>query len=921
MPEYLGLATGAPESLLKRFHGWVLVALLCLSWASAAQPFSAVNLSPPNVAFYYQSDLPVDLLQAFDQVVVDPASITWAQLPRSPHTEWVARVSLGDADAESAVDWENTRMEPLWSQGYRAFYLDDGLPQVAISDASMAQRLSVLEARHPEVRVWLHRHENLLATQVTHLGGWVVDSLFRHYDFVSGSFLTLTEATRNEALAHLQGIHEQYPNLNIIDLEICESNDLSCRRGVAQSSGQAGLTPFVSDPQMGTVGIGRIEVMPRRILVVQSLGKGEAAETGTGARVLSMPLDYLGYDIQFANVNEELPARVSTDRYAGVVVYFNKDAIQSSTWKTWFLNCLDAGLHVAVFDQFGFDISPDVASRLGLTLVGGQYPVGSKAVILHLDSMMGFERNPHLDEKDPMGLENASSIRLNDSHQSLARVEVAGQQIDMAGITDWGGYTLAPFSMESLSELDMDYWVINPVEFLKRALRLPDMPVPDVTTENGRRLFFVQVDGDGFASHAEFSGHDYGTQALYEEVFKKYPVPTTVSVVEGEVGPQGKYPQLSPTFEAIARKIFALPNVEIGSHGYAHPLDWVLADPQYHQEAEQLSLHLPGYHFNVDREIRGSIDYINQHLAPPGKKVKVMQWTGAANPTARALQTAYAAGVYNINGGDTVITNSDNSWTQIGGVGIAKGEGDENYQVYAAQMNENIYTHDWIRPFYGMVRVLETFRLTETPVRLKPVDLYYHFYSGTKLASLKALQNVYDVILRQPVFPIYTSDYAERVLEARHATVARSGKRWILRTGMALREFRLPAGELPDMQTAHGLLGYLATPGGEYLHLGADQASFEPLRPSDPPNHQPYLAAAAAFVENFQRSGDDLRMRVWGYYHPYLIFENATHCSFYLDGDPVQMSEDTKHRAMVRFPGNVSGKTLHDIKVHCAPGT
>lgn len=47
-------------------------------------------------------------------------------------------------------------------------------------------------------------------------------------------------------------------------------------------------------------------------------------------------------------------------------------------------------------------------------------------------------------------------------------------------------------------------WAIDPPSFLQRALALPPMPVPDATTENGRRLFFAHIDGDGFASRAEF---------------------------------------------------------------------------------------------------------------------------------------------------------------------------------------------------------------------------------------------------------------------------------------------------------------------------------------------------------------------------------------------------------------------------------
>ena len=54
-----------------------------------------------------------------------------------------------------------------------------------------------------------------------------------------------------------------------------------------------------------------------------------------------------------------------------------------------------------------------------------------------------------------------------------------------------------------------------------------------------------------------------------------------------------------------------------------------------------------------------------------------------------------------MNGGDTTITRSQNSWTRIAGLGIPKGG---NFQVFAPNQNENVYTKDWTGPFYGFER-------------------------------------------------------------------------------------------------------------------------------------------------------------------------------------------------------------------------
>ncbi|MGC5098444.1 hypothetical protein ACPXA0_25940, partial [Escherichia coli] len=84
-----------------------------------------------------------------------------------------------------------------------------------------------------------------------------------------------------------------------------------------------------------------------------------------------------------------------------------------------------------------------------------------------------------------------------------------------------------------------------PMLFLKRALRLPAIPVPDVTTEGGRRIQTSHLDGDGFPSKAEYPGSPFAVEVLQREIWDRYRFPVTVSVVEGELSPQGVYPQLS----------------------------------------------------------------------------------------------------------------------------------------------------------------------------------------------------------------------------------------------------------------------------------------------------------------------------------------------------------------------------------------
>ncbi len=324
---------------------------------------------------------------------------------------------------------------------------------------------------------------------------------------------------------------------------------------------------------------------------------------------------------------------------------------------------------------------------------------------------------------------------------------------------------------------------------------------------------------------------------------------------------------------------------------------------------------IPDYEFHVEREIEGSIDYINQRLAPAGKKVVGLLWPGDAAAPRVALRQASQLGVFAINGGDTLITKTNNSWTNIAPYGVAKGDDPAEYQVYAAAMNENVHASDWLGAYSGYERVLETFDMTNMPIRFKALDVYYHFYSATKLASLKALKTVFDSALKQPVFPIFTTEYVARALEWRRVSVARDGNRWFVRSGQNLRQLRWPGQGVPDLSTASGVAGYQPGPGGLYIHMGADTASFQIGYGASQP--VPNIREASGFIRNFQRSGREVRFDFGGYYKPFVEMADVSGCSISVDGGP-----DKKRGSVNTWRLDVAGAAVkpvsyHSIKVKC----
>lgn len=912
--------------LLRHSLAWGLPFIFAwLASAHAAETTqSLVSAKAPNVAFYYQDALPVDELQAFDAVVIDPARARLPDAGAAPHTFWFARLDLASwkrSASDAAGQAIMSGIQVLWDEGYRGFLLDDGVQADAGgSDDGMLALMDAIRDRYPEARLMLRNHIALARARAGSLYALVVDSLYHRPGGFAGMMGKTPDGLRDGLLGEIRQLQSEFA-LPVVAVDYCLAGDKACRRDLARRLQEDGVQPFVTAPGMGIVGTGRIEVMPRKILMVQALGRDQSLDQSVGVIGLSMPLSYLGYDVQYLDLNsKDLPANIGSDRYAGIVVALNQQAPKAGIWRQWLLARIREGMRVAVIGNFGFPLDSAALAALGLEGVPGKVPPGSVPQVVGKEPLMGFETLPSPDARDVVG------VRAGSADASLLRLAFDSYVYDAAALTSWGGYTLTPYDVVFLDALREYRLVFQPIDFFRQALQLPEMPVPDVTSENGRRLMFTQVDGDGFVSRAEFSSaaDEFSAEVLYRRILTKYPVPMTVSVIEGEIGPEGAYPELSPKLEPLARKIFALPNVEIASHSYSHPFfSWQIDNrtgkriKPFHQTPEEaadpFSMDIPGYEFDLDREIFGSIDYINQRLAPPGKRVEAMLWTGDTEMRPLALRKAVQAGVLSINGGNTVITKARNSWTSIAPYGVAKDDDPDAYQVYAATMNENVYTNDWLGPFYGFKRVIETFAMTDEPIRFKALDIYYHFYSATKKASLAALEHVFDTAMKQPVFPVYTTEYIKRVLQWRRVSVARDGDRWIVRSGADLRQLRWPGAGVPELAGATGVMGYKPGPGGLYIHMGGDEASFRIA--SAGKQGLPYIQEASGFVRNFQRQGRGMQFELGGYYKPFVQFADMSGCvSSVADGS----RGSGRSAGRVDVAGNAAKPVVyHSIRVHC----
>ena len=157
--------------------------------------------------------------------------------------------------------------------------------------------------------------------------------------------------------------------------------------------------------------------------------------------------------------------------------------------------------------------------------------------------------------------------------------------------------------------------------------------------------------------------------------------------------------------------------------------------------------------------------------------------------------------------------------------------------------------------------------MTEQPLRLKPVDIYYHIYLTTKRAGINSLHKVYgwaeQQMKAQALHPVFASEYIERVLDWRRATVAVTDAGFELRGGASLREWRVPAAAaLPAVAPELGIAGHVAKDVVRYVHASRPVAQFNRVGAA---REAARLESANSKLISWEREGSLIRMRFDGH--------------------------------------------------------
>lgn len=401
-------------------------------------------------------------------------------------------------------------------------------------------------------------------------------------------------------------------------------------------------------------------------------------------------------------------------------------------------------------------------------------------------------------------------------------------------------------------------WRIDPFFFVKYLFVDTSLPIPDVTTQCGKRASFVHIDGDGFINLSLVDKKSLSGEIILEKIIKKYKVPTSASVVTSEISPD--YLGSVKTMKLV-RELFELPYVEPASHTLRHPMSWEKIPNQREREIylsdDKIKDHkgsIVGYLSNLGeldykQEVVGSVDYINEELSPQ-KKAKIIFWTGSCRPPLEALKLASDKSLLNLNGGDG---RFDITYPSYSGLSPLYRKIGIYVQPYSAFANENIYTNLWEGPFSGFRNVIGSFKNTESPRRVKPINIYYHFYSGERTSSLMALDEIYDYLIEQDTFPLYASDYSQMVGDWERLKLEKLEDGGISITDYGLsRNLRieLEGKELyPDYRRSKNVVGHNLHQGRLYLTLKRGKKAVIYLQNQKPKSA--YIESCNGFIDDF----------------------------------------------------------------------
>ncbi|SFZ97865.1 Extracellular Matrix protein PelA [hydrothermal vent metagenome] len=834
---------------------------------------------------YYGNDISWSMVGVHDYIIVEPEHIDeYSHGFKTYKNKLYAYVSLGEVQASQNYAkriksswiigknkaWKSSVMDlsnadyrafmlneviaALYKKGYRNFFFDTlDSYQIVKKDKKELQKqidglsnliLSVHE-KYPKSKLILNRGFEVFEKVESAVEAVLFESYYNGLD-EKLNYSKFSKDDRQWLDEKLKSIRKS--GKDIIALDYAKNLQ---GRGIEKQLKRLednGFIPYISNKDLNVYGKSSKVAQKREVLVLYDGTIGSIEDQGAHLYG-SLPLEYMGYIPLLKDINTFDFTQNISERYAGIILWLDGEGRNREKLFRWIIKQSKKKIYTLIFRSFSLKKIDSSLSLLGIGIKETKGTVHTKRSIVEQSSMIGYEMDVKVQSHSYL-------LHAKNAVENLFTYNEGSSKSTLAAIMPWGGYAVDEVSMKGIG--DDNIWIINPFKLYKKALRLPTIPVLDPTTENGLRLLFTHIDGDAIMNRVEFDPTKFSGEVIYEDILTKYQIPHTVSIVGAEVLPDGKYPELSDELVKVSKNIYDLKNVETATHTFSHPFKWGRIKDGF--LSDRYRMKVTNYTFSLDYEIEGQLQYIEDNLSSAKtKQGNLVLWTGDCLPQENVLAYTAKHNILNMNGGDTTITNKSPWLYNIAPYGIRKGN---YYQIYTGAQNENIYTNEFLGPFWGFKNVIQTFKLTNKPKRFKPIDIYYHFYSGSKTASLRALKIVFDWAMKEKTMPIYTSEFVPKVLAFYTASFSKTTKSsWLFKGMGELRNVRLPTSlGYPDINRSHNVLGYKKEKEKTYVSFGMKNETLLKLNKNE--SNTTYMISSNAYVNKISNNTYSLKAYV-----------------------------------------------------------
>ena len=267
-------------------------------------------------------------------------------------------------------------------------------------------------------------------------------------------------------------------------------------------------------------------------------------------------------------------------------------------------------------------------------------------------------------------------------------------------------------------------------------------------------------------------------------------------------------------------------------------------------------------------------------------------------------------GLENLNGGTTVISGM---YPGVAGISSRVMPWGGELQIQASNQNEFMYSNGFNGPFYGgFAQVIDTFEHTEKPRRLKPVNVYYHFYSARGLASLRSIEKIQRWCLEQKLHSMTALDFVKMTRDSYSTKIYDCGPRhWVIVNGGFQRTFRLPAylGR-PDMTQCSGVTGWKVEGDALFVHTSGSKLTELSLADANaklPPHLR--LTESSAEIQFSERSALKVVFETEDLRPVETIFSGLLPnflCDVIINGKPSRVSADASGSISLTLPFKAS---------------